>query len=50
MKICDKTGVLTLAKEFHVLESLSAAQESAQGNDQDIEQVMPLGPFNSWVL
>jgi hypothetical protein len=42
--------VLALAKEFHSLEAFPTSQERAHGNNQDIEEVMLLGPCNPWVL
>ena len=43
-------GALALAKEFHILESFPARQECAQGNDEDIEEVVLLRPLNARVL
>jgi hypothetical protein len=45
-----ESGTLTLAKEFHVLKAFPAGQQGAQGNDQDIEQEMPLRPLDTWIV
>jgi hypothetical protein len=42
-------GTLASTKQFHVLEPFSARQERAQSDDQNVEQVMLLRPFNAWV-
>jgi hypothetical protein len=41
---------LALAKECHILETFPTGQEGAHGNDQDIEQEMPLRPLYTGVL
>src|ERR671932_960302 len=41
---------LAPAKQLHVLEPFSACQQGAQGDHEDIKQVMLLRPCNAWVL
>ena len=39
-----------LTKEIPILEAFTTRQECAQGNDQDIEEVVLLRPLNAWVF
>jgi hypothetical protein len=41
---------LALAKEFHILKAFPTSQQGAQGNDQNIKEVVLLGPVNARVL
>jgi len=43
-------SALALTKKLPILESFPARQERAQGNDQDIEEVVLPRPLNAWVL
>jgi hypothetical protein len=43
-------SALTLTKKRPILESFPARQERAQGNDQDIEEVVLPRPLNSWFV
>ena|SRR5712691_21645 len=43
-------GVLALAKECHSLQAFTPSEQGAEGHDQNIEQVVLLGPDNARVF